>query len=165
MHTYRRRRGWSDKFLPLIRPIIGEFLIDEPAVAEDELRNTDLIVLGMEAKRVACRIRKAEYYAKYPDDFTIRSWVSSGNKTELTKIIEGWGDILFYGFVNEEETKLVHWKILDLNVFRLWFVRQIRKNAGETPGQTLPNDDNLSKLTAFNSRSVKGLILKEWTQE
>lgn len=163
MDSYRKRRGWSDKFLPEIRKIVGEFLIDEPPVNEDELRNTDLMVLGMEAVRVACRVRTHVKYLEYPNDFTIRAWVDSGNKTELTKILEGWGDYLFYGFADESNEKLIHWKIIDLKVFRLWFVRCLLRNAGEPPGELAPNIDGKSKLRAFSVLDVPKVVVKEWT--
>src|SRR4030042_5530071 len=103
-----RDKQWSDRFIPEIKGILGQYLIGE-AKEEDQERNTDLIVLKMEVVRVACRIRKYEYIIKYGDEFTIRSSRPSGAKTELTKILEGWGNYLFYGFSNEHENQLYKW--------------------------------------------------------
>ena len=59
---------------------------------EDAERNTDLIVLKLDAVRIACRVRNHEYITRYGDEFTIRAERPSGVKTELAKIIDGWGD-------------------------------------------------------------------------
>jgi len=70
---------------------LGRILISEPPVEEDQERNTDLMVLRIDAIRVGCKIRKFEYLSSYGDEFTIRTGRPSRKKTELTKIIKGWG--------------------------------------------------------------------------
>ena len=67
----------------------------------------------------------------------------------LTKIIEGWGDYLFYGFSNEKEDNLIYWKMIDLNKFRLFFNRFLVKNKGEIPGKKQQNGDNSSYFYSF----------------
>jgi len=119
MKTCQDNKRWSDRFLPEIKRILGEHLIAESPVEEDLERNTDLIVLKLDAVRIASRVRRFRYCELYGHEFTIRSGLPSGNKTELTKIIEGWGDYLFYGFANDTETKIVHWVLGDLKVLRL----------------------------------------------
>ena len=149
MRTWTQDKHWSDKFLPAIKRNLGEHLIGEPPIEEDQERNTDLIVLKMEAVRIGCRIRRYDYLERYGDEFTIRAGRPSGIKTELTKIIEGWGNYLFYGFSNEQETALIKWTILDLNVFRLWFNRKLALNKGNIPGIGKENTDNSSFFLAF----------------
>lgn len=143
-------KDWSDRFLPEIKRILGEHLIGEPPQEEDALRNTDLIVLRMEAVRIGCRVRHHEYLNKYPNEFTIRAKRPSGNKTELSKIIEGWGQYFFYAFANADESQLAAWLLGDLNVFRLWFSRYLAKNAGRSPGLHQNNPDNSSSFRAFS---------------
>jgi len=118
-------KKWSDKFLPEIKQICGLHLIGEPPIIEDMQHNTDLIVLNMMPKRVACRIRRFSYYGKYHNDFTIRAKLPNGTETELTKIIKGFGDYIFYGFSDHQENKLFAWKLADLSIFRLWFAKQL----------------------------------------
>lgn len=149
MIGWEQDKKWSDKFLPEIKRILGEHLIDEPAIEEDQERNTDLIVLRMEAVRVGCRIRRFKYLQQYADEFTIRAGRPSGIKTELTKIIEGWGSYFFYGFSDEQEIGLSKWMLCNLNVFRLWFNRELKTNNGKTPGTKKPNKDNSSFFVAF----------------
>jgi len=154
MKEWQRDKKWSDRFLPEIKRILGEHLIQEPPIAEDAERNTDLIVLRLDAIRIACRVRDNRYLDRYGDEFTIRSSRTSGAKTELTKVIEGWGDYLFYGFANKDNTKLAQWRIISLNVFRLWFMRQISLRGGDMPGLTKQNTDGQSALTAFDVRDM-----------
>lgn len=141
--------------------ILGLHLIGEPALEEDVERNTDLIVLKMEAVRIACRIRRYEYFDKYPNEITIRSGRPTGTKTELTKIIEGWGDYFFYGFSTGDERALCAWKLCSLNAFRIWFNRQIVKNKGVVPGQPKDNSDNSSSFIAFKTNDINDFIIAE----
>lgn len=157
---WKNDKTWSDQFLPQIKRELGAFLLNEPPFDEDQERNTDLIVLKMDSVRIACRIRKYAFYLNqnYRNDFTIRSGRPSGAKTELAKIIEGWGDYLFYGFCNIEETELIAWRILSLNAFRLWFNRSIVQNAGKLPGFTKSNHDGSSSFMAFNAKQIPDCI-------
>lgn len=150
MNGWKDDKRWSDRFLPEIKRILGEHLIGEPPIEEDQERNTDLIVLKMEAVRIACRIRRNEYLEKYPNEFTIRTKRPTGIKTEIEKIIEGWGDYLFYGFSNKEENKLAGWFIISLNAFRLWFMKYLRNNNGKPPGHQKINSDGSSAFAGYN---------------
>jgi len=149
MNGWQDDKRWSDRFLPEIKRILGEHLIGEAATEEDQERNTDLIVLRMEPLRIACRVRRHEYLERYGDEFTIRENRPSGQKTELAKIIEGWGDYLFYGIASPGDQHLAKWTLIDLKVFRLWFARHIARHAGEMPGKQLANGDGSSLFRAF----------------
>jgi hypothetical protein len=154
MTEWQQDKRWSDRFLPQIKQILGLYLIGEPPVEEDQERNTDLIVLRMEPVRIACRIRQYKYFARWPHDITIRAGRPSGAKTELTKIIEGWGQYLFYGFSTEDEYDLVSWKIVDLSEFRLWCWRYMAQNEGRIPGIKKENHDKSSWFQAFDTRNA-----------
>lgn len=121
MTGYQRDKAWSDKFMPTIKQILGMCLLTEGNFQEDAKENTDLRVLSLTGVRIGCRVRTYGYYEKYPNDFTIRYSRPSGVKTEIDKIVEGWGDLFFYGFSNKEETSLIKWTLADLNVFREWY--------------------------------------------
>ena len=158
MIGWKSDKRWSDKFMPEIKRHLGEVLIGEPPIAEDRERNTDLIVLKMEAVRIGCRIRRSKFI-KYNDEFTIRAGRPSGSKTELTKIIEGWGDYFFYGISNESETALHSWIIGDLNAFRIWHSRSIVKNCGFQPGEKFGNRDSSSYFMVYKLREVDGFVV------
>jgi|TARA_R100001530_G_scaffold133139_1_gene106231 hypothetical protein len=149
MNNWKPDKNWSDKFLPEIKSILGSYLIGEPEPDEDAQRNTDLIVLKMEAVRIGCRIRRYKFLASYGEEFTIRSSRPSGMKTELAKIIEGWGDYFFYGFSNQEETCLAAYFLGDMNVFRLWFNSRIVRDKGCIPAINKANTDNSSGFYIF----------------
>lgn len=159
MVDFRDDKKWSDQFLPHIKRILGEVLICEPPIEEDQERNTDLITLKMSSVRVGCRVRKAQYFERYSDQFTIRAGRPSGAKTELTKIIEGWGDFFMYGFASQENASLQAWGIGDLKVFRIWFMRAIVKRKGLPPGLIKNNNDNSSNFLAFKWHELPGEFL------
>lgn len=98
------------------------------------------------------RQEDAEEYTQalgqYPDEFTIRASRPSGAKTELPKILEGWGDYIFYGFATEDVTELAAWTLGSLNVFRLWHHRELW--AGRRPGVGKANGDGSSEFRAYS---------------
>jgi hypothetical protein len=140
---------WQQRFIPELKRICGEHLIGEAPYEEDAEHNTDLVVLKLEPVRIACRVRTYQYYERYPDEFTIRSDRPSGNKTELAKIVEGWGDYILYGFCTEDESRLTAWTLGNLDVFRLWFNQYIVKHKGRLPGIVQNNHDGSSSFRAF----------------
>lgn len=148
MTGWERDKAWSDRFLPEIKALLGIYLIGEPPVEEDQQRNTDLVVLKLDAIRVACRIRTHEYW-KFNREFTIRMSRPAGTRTELSKIIEGWGGYLFYGFSDEGGQRIRAWRLIDLNAFRLWFSKQLVINHGSLPGLARNNADGSSNFLAF----------------
>lgn len=155
MRGWQSDKRWSDTFLPEIKAILGVHLIAEPPIEEDQSRNTDLIVLRLDAVRVGCRIRRADRYIdRYADEFTIRTSRPNGNKTELAKVIEGWGDYFFYGFGDAQAGNLVQWGLGDLRVFRLWFNRYMAHNGGRLPGIEKQNTDGSSEFRAFRWGSL-----------
>jgi len=153
MKTWQEDKRWSDVFLLEIKRILGENLIGEPPAEEDMERNTDLIVLKMEPLRIGCRIRRFKYFENYKDEFTIRAGRPSGTKTELSKIIEGWGDFFFYGFSDKQEKGLLLWSLCDLKIFRLWFNRQLIITQ-KVPGIPKNNTDNSSNFLAFKFKNL-----------
>ena len=151
MNGWRKDKQWSDQFLPEIKSILGQHLISEPSEVEDQKRNTDLMILRVDATRVGCRVRSTfnkwgeNQLNKYGSQFTIRAGRPSNHKTELTKIVEGWGNYFFYGF--GQEGSLDMWFLCDLNVFRLWYNKQLY--SGVHPGIYNNNKDNSSYFLAF----------------
>jgi len=81
---------------------------------EDQKLSYDMIVSGK--VELSVRIRKNEYL-RYRD-FTIRSRSMNGYKCEIDKLIEGMGNIYFYGWMNKEETQLDYWIVVDINRIR-----------------------------------------------
>ena len=154
MTGWQDDKKWSDTFLPEIKRHLGEHLIGEPPVEEDQKRNTDLIVLKMDAVRIGCRIRRDQYIS-YKSEFTIRASRPNGTKTELEKIIEGWGDYFFYGFASD--SGLVGWVLLSLNTFRLLYHDMVK--TGNKRWVTKDNVDGSSGFYVFKwSDFMDGVI-------
>lgn len=128
-NTYRRQRRWSDQFIPAIKRIVGPCLLEESSFEVDTQQAADLVVVTAKNLTIAARIRRAKYYARYWNEFTIRS-VNKGHKTELQKITDGWGDWMFYGFAasdDDDQSEIAHWRLLDLKVFRGCLIRETQK--------------------------------------
>jgi len=138
-----------------LKRIAGNYLLVEASEEEDRLQNTDLIVLRMEAVRVACRVRQYRYLAKYGDEFTIRVSRPSGVPTELDKILDGWGDYLLYAFADESERILAAWHWVDLAEFRTWCLE-----SRPIPGIVKGNFDGSSLFRAFPVQGMPPGIVK-----
>lgn len=115
----------NSKYLPQVRRIlINKAYIftrfREATLKEDQEYGFDA-VLSFPDVKIPIRIRKNEYL-KFMD-LTIRSKYGNGSKTEIHKIMEGFGDFYFYGWSDEtnlkkQNNKIVTYMILDLNIFR-----------------------------------------------
>jgi hypothetical protein len=130
---YGNDRRWSDQFLGAIKKAIYPYVIGVAPDDEDQRHNTDLLVLSSKCQRVACRVRRGHYAARYGDQFTLRCQRDSGAQTELAKISAGWGDYLFYGFEGSRPGTLARWTLADLSVFRQWY--------DGSQGSEVPNGD------------------------
>ncbi len=147
---WEKDKAWSDQFIPEIKSILGRHLITEAPIEEDQKRNTDLMVLCIEAIRVGCRVRRVEFVEKYGDEFTLRVSRPSGVKTELEKIMNGWGDYFFYGF--GQNRRLVRWTLASLDAFRSWYNSRVYRE--RLADKKISNHDNSSELMAFKWQSV-----------
>ena len=146
MSIYSEKRKWSDQFMPEVKEIVGKYIMTFASIEDDVNRNTDLTIIGAMPVRIACRVRSGKYLERYGDQFTLRTGVISGNETEFGKVMKGFGDFIFYGIANQEETAIQTWFIGDLSVFRLWYVRCLEM--GDIKWQNLSNGDG-SGFKAF----------------
>jgi hypothetical protein len=144
--------SWQRQFIPEMKRIVGEHLISEAPSKEDQEHNTDLIVLCVKEIRVACRVRRFPYMARYGGEFTIRSSRPSGATTEFAKLRSGWGDFLLYGFSSEDESELAQWTLGDLGVFRFWCDLYMHWHQAE-PGNEQRNPDG-TRFRAFRTRDM-----------
>ncbi len=120
--NYQQQRTWSDTFIPQIKRIVGPQLM---SVTPDEIdckQAADLWVFTARDMRIAARVRRNRYL-KWKYQFTLRAKLDSGVETELSKIVNGWGDWMFYAFANEEEKQFECWWLIDLAAFRAALIR------------------------------------------
>lgn len=157
--NWQTDKEWSDQFIPEIKLAVAPHVIGEATEDQDRRENTDLIVLRANVVRIACRIRQPQYFDRYPGEITIRSKRPGGNETELSKIVRGWGDMMFYGHEDPEaHGTLRAWVLGDLSAFRLWFSR-MGINNGNAPGVQQKNRDGSSFFRAFQFAKIPGFIV------
>lgn len=110
---------WADRYLPQVKQIVGQYLLEAAPLEVDRNEATDLTVLKAKNTSIACRIRRGTFQTNYVDQFTIRSKRQSGKPTEFEKIAQGHCGLMFYGFAADgETTDLMAWNLIDLDSFR-----------------------------------------------
>ena len=119
---YSVDRKWSDKMIPQIKSFVGPHLLQPAAFELDAKQATDLMVLTARDMRIAARVRRPGYLDKYRFEITLRCKRDSGAETELSKVVNGWGDWLFYGHADKED-QIVLWWLVCLNAFRAGLIR------------------------------------------
>jgi hypothetical protein len=151
MNCYTHNRNWSNRFLPEIKQLIGGYLLEAAPDPADDFQATDLMMLDARDMRVAARVRRPGYAQRYPHQFTIRSAVSSGAQTELSKIVNGNGDWMFYGHSNAAQTGLEAWSLIDLRAFRAGLIR----HRANTPNIVMGDQRNAdgTRFKWFDMRS------------
>lgn len=129
MTRFDREKAFSEGFIPAIKTIVGPYLLEPATVEMDQQQATDLIVLRANGVRVACRIRRHNYFPRFGNEFTVRSRLMSGTKTEEQKILEGWADWMFYAFAAPDSKTFLRWFLIDLDAFRThWRTPELRQH-------------------------------------
>lgn len=145
--SYQSDRAWSDNFIPAIKQIVGPLLLEASSFEIDTTQAADLVVLNARDKTIAARVRRFGYADRYPHDFTIRSSRDSGAKTELEKIVDGFGDWMFYGHSDESETGISRWMVINLASLRAALIRD------KAPWKKKSNSDG-THFVAFDIRDL-----------
>jgi hypothetical protein len=134
MGSYQNDRCWSDQFIPEIKRIVGPLLLEESPLEVDMRNATDLIILNARDVKIACRIRRARYNGSFTNQFTIRSRRDSGARTEYGKIVNGFGDWMFYGREADDSKGFDRWMIINLAHFRAQLINNFDSlRCGECP--------------------------------
>lgn len=156
--SYAKDRAWSDLKIPTIKQIVGPLLLEPAEFKVDAMQATDLMIMHARDKRIAARVRRAGYADRYPYEFTVRSARSSGATTEMTKLVEGFGDWMFYGHSdNDEGPGIGRWFVIDLSIFRANLIRHGSLQHLKWVKQT--NRDQATEFVGFDIRSFQGDIL------
>lgn len=155
---YGSNRAWSDKYIPAIARIVGPHLIAPAPFERDVKEATDLIVLKARDMTIAARVRRPGYVDKYPHQFTIRSRTKSGAKTEISKVIDGWADWMFYGHAAPVGDDIACWYLIDLSAFRAALIRDAMRVNKKIPLAEVPNGDGTS-FVPFDLRTFTPSIL------
>lgn len=148
-------KKWSDKFIPEVQSILGRHFIKISSLEQDMYENTDM--LYCKDLRFTYRARKFQDYLKFSDEITIRSY-NNGSKTELDKIVSGWGDIFFYCFSNENETALIKFIIADISKLRTYLHNSFWNR--RMPFKEISNSDG-TKLIAIKYAEIPDFVIYE----
>ncbi|MCL2476294.1 hypothetical protein [Candidatus Bathycorpusculum sp.] len=110
----------SERFMPEIKYILGNYLLRSPSVIEDQMYCMDLHLEQLKRGSICCRVRRSDAW-QYRHQFTLISRRVSGAETELSKIMRGYGDLYFYGIADSADVSIAHWIIGDIDAFRNWY--------------------------------------------
>ncbi len=159
MSNHREDNAFTRNHYPSIKRALGEALLSEASVEDDILKATDMmpfLKFPANGVRIGIRIRRRQYFQRYGDEFTIRSKRPiSGNKTELAKILEGFGDYIFYGFSADDGHQLYCWTVGCLDAFRRWHAGL----NGSTCWQGQDNADGYSCFRAYKWADIPGIVV------
>lgn len=140
MNDVQRDWKWSDRYLPEVKRIVGQHLLDVAPLSLDRHEATDLTILKAKNTSIACRIRRGKFHATYANQFTLRSRRISGIPTEFEKIARGHCGLMFYGFAADDMSdRLAAWNLIDLDSFRFHLIMSpdlIRRGENATPDGT-----------------------------
>jgi hypothetical protein len=90
------------------------FVVNESSEMEDTKLSFDLYFSA--DIQISVRIRSFKY--RNYNDITIRSKAKYGGLTEIDKLIDGKGQIYFYGVLSENEEKIIKYVLFDINRIR-----------------------------------------------
>jgi len=161
--NYLENRNWSDLFITQLKRELGEVFINIAPEYKDTQEATDLIIFEKGSLDFACRVRRFEYFEKYKDQFTIRLKLPNYKKSEMDKIMEGFGDYYFYGFSNKYNngSGFVQYKIFDLNKFRN-YIGFLKNRKDECWGEK-SNINNSPDFIWFNFNCfLSKMVIKEY---
>lgn len=154
MSGYCTDRAWSDRFIPSLRRLIGPHLLEPSTFAQDAQQAADLVILHARDLRIACRVRRAGFAERYPNQFTLRSERTNGTPTEFRKILEGWGDWLFYGHaVSDESIAIDPWWLIDLRAFRFHWSAEGHRDRKQLRHGEVTNVDQQTRFRWFDIAS------------
>ena len=155
---YATNRQWSDMFIPAIRKIVGPIIVMPAPENEDMNRATDLMLFTAKDVRIAARVRRYGYAARYPGEFTVRHSLPSGATTELAKLIEGYGDWMFYGHqASPGSTDVSPWMLIDLHKWRAELLRYGYNGGWSGLGQRKRNFDGTSFMV-FDTAMMPNIV-------
>ena len=148
----------TDRAMPHVQAALGCLLFKAGNAVEDTKEATDLRILNAQDQRVAVRLRSDRYRDKYGGEITLRYDRPSGTQSEVEKIMMGFAQWFFYGFI-DDSGRLIQYTIINLNGVRLFLWEA--KNLVET--FCIRNADNSSTFLAIPIENFpKWAIAKQW---
>jgi len=119
--SYEDQRQIADKYMGVIRPLIEKCVRQTITISvadpENDMKFATDYVVKTDGVSIGCRTLNIENFLKYPN-FTIRSALKSGCKTELHKVKEGYPRWYFLGWHEAITKKVDLWVFIDMDKFR-----------------------------------------------
>jgi len=137
------------------KAILAEHFITRDITADLE-EATDFAIFHVKPFRIGVRLRRFSYFLSFHDEFTVR-WARplATTKTEIDKIRNGFINYYLYGFVNQEQDRIIQYFLADLKYFN-----------DPKPCKILPNDPHDSDFAVYKlNQFPNGFILKLWRNE
>lgn len=164
---YIKDRIRSDALLPIVCSQLNKTFGNGTCTVADDFKDmkqaTDIVFkTGTADLDIAVRLRSKKYYETNSGEFTLRDKRPNTDESELKKILSGYGDYLFYGFMSEAEHKIMYYNILNLDVFRKWYAMkstELKNGAyyiSQTPGFIQNNADGSSSFVCFRIEEIQG---------
>jgi hypothetical protein len=151
---YETDIGLERQFTVVIKAILGNCFIDQDPI-HDKREGADFETFTVRPFRVAVRLRRHCYLARYGNEFTLRWSRPSGVPTEIHKVRNGLVDFILYGFVDAAQAHIVQWFLGDLAVFR---------ERDPKPIAVLQNNPHDSDLAAFRLSDLPaGFVVRSWS--
>ena len=152
---FQINKDWSEVFsleiLRYLEAFLYPYKFEKGTLEEDRHQCCDFKAVGYELI-IASRMRDYKFYQKFSNDITISTKPSLDGKSELYKIMEGYGDYYFYGFATLDNLNILSWKIYDLNIFRSWAFKSAREG-------TLPSENTDFHFIPFNTSLIPKIIV------
>ena len=155
--SFERDMNLERKFERQLKAILGNQFIGKEVVA-DLREGTDFAIFNIRPFRVGVRLRRYKYYnnLKYRKEFTIRYSRPSGVETEIDKIKKGLVGYILYGFVDQDEQRIIQYFIGDLEVFN---------RVSPDPYEIRENYSHDSKLAIYKiDQLTDDFVVKFWHQ-
>jgi hypothetical protein len=116
-------RALERKFIGDIKRIVYSNIPNLPencfvATESSDLEDTKMSFDLHFSADVQVSVRLRSYKYKSYNDITIRTKTRRGGDTEIDKLIEGKGQIYFYGVLSENQETIVKWVLYDINKVR-----------------------------------------------
>jgi len=164
--TYEDDRGFESLMMPRVMESIKSRHLLRLADDDKDMKEvSDLQILKAGDIRIGVRMRRPEYLEKFPWDVTFRCKRDTGSATEWSKIQDGWGDLMFYGFANpywKMFQSIVKWTLVSLHA-----VRRIVKEGKALPGNPISNHDGTYfyaiDIRRWMTLDSKFVIDKNWS--
>jgi len=156
MSTYEDDIRLERRHSRTIAGILGMQFITQDVML-DLHEATDFATFTVAPFKVAARLRTHKYLNQYGEEFTLRWCRPSGVPTEIDKVRGGLVDYMIYGFVSEDESRIVRYFIGDFAIFL---------ESEPSPVAVKWNTPPDSQLAAYRLTDTRDeFVVKSWPNE